>query len=579
MSGSYHLPRSGLPRRRFLAGGAAIGSAAFAASVVGCGDDDSSSTSVPSGGSSTAPRAQAASATAAQQPRQGGTFRLVTSTVGIQDPHFASVPTYVDAWFGDPFLQISNKTREYRGGIIEKWEQPDSATTILHVRPGVKFFNMAPANGRTVEGKDIVYTARSMTGSLYPDAKIPFPRKGLFTNVKEPVLVDPMTVRLETTAPRSDLMLSIAEYRNAVLPEGLREFFGGYDSLFTPKPERLVGTGPFVCKAIDPQGETIWERNPDYWNKPYPYLDRVQYNNIADRLGNITALIAGQNHTLTFTTPPEVDTLKRGLPDVQLINFPLNGFYHIGFNARNKFLADPRVRQALTMMFDKPAFSAIVVGKDFWKYSGPLPWGYNEALGQDELASMPVMRSPTAQDISDARKLIDAAGFSSGFAIGHTSPVDVMGVSAFKQVGEHWKEQVEKNLPGVKVNIDASTYTSMLALIAKPDGWDSYAGGWSQEMTPIQMLQVSYLTKGGRNFTGWGNAQFDKLLDDALAAFDDGKRKGILQDAQRLMLKDVPSFATHQGLTTIALRPEVQNLEIGGVGFMEHWVRYAWLKA
>jgi ABC-type transport system substrate-binding protein len=236
------------------------------------------------------------------------------------------------------------------------------------------------------------------------------------------------------------------------------------------------------------------------------------------------------------------------------------------------------VRTALAMMFDKPAFSAVVIGKQAWRYSGPLPWGYNESLSQDELSKSAVMRSPTDQDISDAKKMLDAAGVGGGFTIRHTSPVDVKGVNAFQQVGEYWKEQVEKNLPGVRINIEASTYTTMLATIPKPEGWDSYAGGWSQELTPIQMLQVAYVTNGGRNFTGFGDQQFDKLIDGALAEFDNTKRTGILQDAQRLMLKDLPLFTTHQGVATNALRPEVQSLEIGGVGFPEHWVRYSWLK-
>jgi peptide/nickel transport system substrate-binding protein len=600
--------RKNLTRRRFLAGSAVLGAVATGGLAAACGDDDSGSkstaTSAPSSAASKPPASgTAASGTAGAAPggataaanaagpsrtsppaeaKAGGTFRTVgrAGGAGIQDPHIAPVPTNVDAYFGDPFFQLSNLTRTVYPGLIEKWEQPDKSTLILHIRPGVKFFNMPPTNGRTLEAKDIVYTMKSLSGSQYPDAKVPFPRKGLFTNVKDPIAVDSMTVRLETTAPRSDLLLSMAEYRNAVIPEGLREFFGGMDSLYAAKPERLVGTGPWISKAFDIAGETIWVRNPDYWNKPYPFIDQVQGEIVADGPGQLTALISGQSHIYTFATQQDIDTIKRGLPNVQLPSFALNGFYHIGFNTRNKPLDDQRVRQALTMVFDKPAFSQVIVGKDLWKYSGPLPWAYNESITQDEFSKTPGMRSPTAQDITDAKALIDAAGYGNGFTIGCTAAVDVAGVSAFKQVAEYFKEQVEKNFKGAKVNIDSSTYTNMLAIVGKQDtSWDTYTGGWSQEMTPIQMLQVAYLSKGGRNFTGYGSAAFDKLIDDSLAEFDDAKRTDILRNAQRIMLKDLPMFTTHQGSTTIALRPEVQNLEVGGVGFHDHWFRYAWLKS
>src|SRR5207245_2736612 len=146
-------------------------------------------------------------------------------------------------------------------------------------------------------------------------------------------------------------------------------------------------------------------------------------------------------------------------------------------NTRNKPLDDQRVRQALAIVFDKPAFSQVTVGKDLWKYSGPLPWAYNEALTQDELSKTVGMRSPTTQDITDAKALVDAAGYGNGFTFGVTAASDVAGVSAFKQVGEYYKEQIEKNFKGAKVNIDATTYTNMLAIVGKQDtSWDAYTG-------------------------------------------------------------------------------------------------------
>src|SRR5207247_1793869 len=100
-------------------------------------------------------------------------------------------------------------------------------------------------------------------------------------------------------------------------------------------------------------------------------------------------------------------------------------------------------------------------------YSGPLPWAYNESVTQDELSKTVGMRSPTPQDLTDANALVAAAGYGSGFTISITAAVDVAGVSAFKQVAEYFKEQIEKNFKGSKVNIDATTYTNMLATVGK----------------------------------------------------------------------------------------------------------------
>jgi peptide/nickel transport system substrate-binding protein len=568
-----------LARRRFLAGSSAVGSALVVGGLAGCGDDDSTSPkpATPAAAGGTA-RSSATSSNASPAPQRGGTFSDAgPGLTSVMDPEFGPAPSFVVAWYGDPMLKMSNKDRSVSAGLIEKWEQPDPNTLILKIRQGVKFFNVPPANGRTLEAKDIVYTIKSISGTQYPDSKIPFPRKTLLANVQDPVIVDPMTVRLVTSSPRSDLVQGLADVRDIVLPEGLRESFGAMDSLAVPRPERMVGTGPWIPKGVDPVGLSTYERNPDYWDQPYPYIDKIQYyarDNITDRAVDF----AGGKINMVFgATPTDVDTMTRAVPKANVGLYPYTSFLQLAFNHRKAPLNDPRVRAALAIVFDKPAFSKIAFGEEHWP--SPLPHAYKEALTQDELKMTLGVRSPTADDIANARKMLDAAGVGS-FSIGHTSPIDVAGVNAFKQVGEVWKAAAEKNLPGVQINIQPTTYASMLAAITKPDGWDSYAAGPAAETTPLQMLQVTLLSTGGRNFTGWSgaaSAQFDQYLKNAFAEFDDAKRTDILRDAQRVVLKDWPMFLTHHGFSKVVTSPNARNLDVGSAGFHEHWVRYVWL--
>ena len=36
-----------------------------------------------------------------------------------------------------------------------------------------------------------------------------------------------------------------------------------------------VGTGPYILKSWTAGDRMVLERNPDYWNKGHPYLDRI----------------------------------------------------------------------------------------------------------------------------------------------------------------------------------------------------------------------------------------------------------------------------------------------------------------
>src|SRR3712207_6930540 len=49
-----------------------------------------------------------------------------------------------------------------------------------------------------------------------------------------------------------------------------------YTTLFrSPGPPLHVGTGPFVLKEWVRGSHAVLERNPNYWDKPKPYLDRI----------------------------------------------------------------------------------------------------------------------------------------------------------------------------------------------------------------------------------------------------------------------------------------------------------------
>ena len=127
----------------------------------------------------------------------------------------------ITPFMGDDLLKIGNASREITPAVIGSWEQPDNTTLVLKVRPGVKFFDMPPANGREVEARDVVYMLRSITGALYPDAGVPFPRAGLYQGmVDPPFAIDESTVQLEFARPKSDIFNGMAEQRVCITPEG-----------------------------------------------------------------------------------------------------------------------------------------------------------------------------------------------------------------------------------------------------------------------------------------------------------------------------------------------------------------------
>src|SRR6185295_3209790 len=71
-----------------------------------------------------------------------------------------------------------------------------------------------------------------------------------------------------------------------------------------------VGTGPFKIVSYGPGVQTVLQRNPDYWDKPYPYLDEVTFVVLPEESTRVTALESGEVDMITAIPPDRIASLK-----------------------------------------------------------------------------------------------------------------------------------------------------------------------------------------------------------------------------------------------------------------------------
>jgi ABC-type transport system substrate-binding protein len=90
-------------------------------------------------------------------------------------------------------------------------------------------------------------------------------------------------------------------------------------------------------------------------------------------------------------------------------------------------------------------------------------------------------------------------------------------------------------------------------------------------------MSISFLSKGGRNFTGFSDPKMDGYIDAAYAEFDESKRAAILRDAQKVALENWSHIPTHHAEWQALVHPTVKNLDLGSVAEPSNYVRFAWL--
>src|SRR2546430_8079695 len=119
-----------------------------------------------------------------------------------------------------------------------------------------------------------------------------------------------------------------------------------------------VGTGPFVLKSWTAGDRMVVERNPNYWDKGKPHLDRVVLRPLPDSQSRFASLKAGETD-LVWADEFEADNIMRAKkdPTLQVLSYAGSGAAVNAINTKVPPLGDLRGRQALVMALDRKKFS------------------------------------------------------------------------------------------------------------------------------------------------------------------------------------------------------------------------------
>ncbi len=525
--------------------------------IVACGPSETSKPTTPSG------------ETGKQQvegaPKRGGTVTVNYASRWNADPGMGQTPYTTWYYTGDPMLRRDPQTFELKPAVFESWKvSTDGKEITLNIRHGMKFHNKPPINGREVEAKDLVYVLKSAKGLQYPDLPtVRFPRAEAFGIMKNVTAVDKYTVKVTLDAPSVSFLHALADYRATfVYPDGLREAFNDIDALVTPNPERHIGSGPFILTKYTPDVEQVAERNPDYWDTGKPYLDKVRTITLKDKSTELAAFVSGQIDTQGLSLATDRDFVMSNMKNVALDENPASCLYRIALNVTKKPLDDYRVRRAMYLVMDKKELGEQILGsfqgKPLWKLPGIMPWPYPEAISQEELAKNPLYQGPTPANIAEAKRLLKEAGYENGFSI------EMLGDKPL--VGDEMQliqNQIEKGLPGVKINLKLTDREAHRALVAKGD-FDAQDYCHIHEVTAVAQLAQNFSTKGGRNYSRYSNSELDTLLEKAEAELDPAKYKSLLVQAQNLIMDKGLSFLpTQHGLGLAARQPYLKGVRTG----------------
>jgi peptide/nickel transport system substrate-binding protein len=446
----------------------------------------------------------------------------------------------------------------------------DGLTYTFHLRPGLKW-----SDGQPLDARDVDYSWRLwLNKDLIVNTTV-----GLDQIKSATVSADRQSITFHLKAPYSPFV-SVWTDQNMPLPAHVLSQMNAKainTSKFTFMP--TVSSGPFMASARK-AGYSITEvRNPNYYQKGLPYLDKLIFRIIPDQTALTNALRAGEIDCGWFLDVSQTNILEHipGYTYVAAAKKTAN-IEHALLNLQNPIFKDVRVRQALEYGLNRPAMvrdvrhgQAILAGAD----EAPALWSYNPNA------------KPYPYDPARAAKLLDAAGWKMGADGFRHKNGQKFSVRYSTTAHNLWRAQDElivlqnfKSL-GIEVrivNFPADTYFGSILPGGKYDiGEFESNSNFDPDTVLVAAFRSDQLPPRGSNWSHYINPTYDKLAFQEEHTSDMGQRKAILGQIQMILNHDLPALWLYHPPDVAEHRNTLHNYAPAPFS-VETWNTWEWWK-
>ena len=468
----------------------------------------------------------------AETPVRGGTF------IGAINPE----PTVLNVTYHNQYANAAVSANVFDGlvtydsaqkaqpSLAESWSvSPDGLSITFKLRKDVKWHDGVPFTSA-----DVRYSALEIWKKVHPRGRV------TFAPLKDVETPDAYTAIFKLEHPAAVILSSLNTAEAQILPKHLYENTDVRKNPYNAKP---VGTGPFRFKDWKKGQYVELERNPDYWEKGKPYLDRVIFRTIPDAAARGAALETGEIQYVPFAGVPFSDVAR--LRKDPGLKFQTSGYaynaqvYFIEFNLRRPFLKDLKVRQALAHAIDKQGLIDTV-----W-------YGLSKVVDQpipEAVSTFHTTKNIPRYDFDPAKaeKLLDEAGYprkADGTRFSVTINLSPSS-DRYQFAGEYFRQSLKRI--GVELKPIAADVPTYLRKVYTEYDFDMLIQGYSVLLDPQMGLTRIFWSKAATpgvpyvNASGYASADADRVIEAYQKEADQKKRIGLFNDFQRIVMTDLP---------------------------------------
>jgi peptide/nickel transport system substrate-binding protein len=482
----------------------------------------------------------------AQAPVKGGTL-----TIGVEsdfegfDPIRAGVysnsTVTAASLFYETLMRLDDKGNLLPALALSMTANEDASVWVAKLRPNVKFHDGTPFTAQSVADhfNRLLDPANRFAGRAY-------------IAIEKVEVQDDLTALFKMRGSNAALPKTLAQPSVVTLiisTKALAE--KGQDYNRNP-----VGTGPFVFKEWRAADRLIAERNPNYWDKDKPYLDRVIVRPLPDSDARYASLVKGDVQVIWEDRAENIVKAKRDR-NLTVQQWVGSGALVVPLNVAKEPLTDKRVRQAISMGLNRKANAEVLSQGLRPVYDDP----YGPASGIECKDNGALGYNP-----EKAKALLAEYG----------KPVKlVMTVTATprgRESGQVFQSDMKKI--GIDVEIKPVDQTQ---LVKEALTREFQVTGWRiidlADVDP-QMF-ANFFSKSPINMSGYNNPELDKHLMTGRTQLDEKVRHKAYCDAIKILNDDVVWLWTGSNIDFAITRKNVHGIPALRGGAIQ--IEGAWL--
>lgn len=264
-------------------------------------------------------------------------------------------------------------------------------------------------------------------------------------------------------------------------------------------------------------------KNANYWDAANVYLDAIDYR-VIEGVSNDTAVqmyLDGE----TMSTGLSGENVEKYGNRPDMIIIPETVLFYLEVNqgkgdatTSKQLLADVNARKAINMAIEKTYITDVIFANGSLPVDFFVPVGFVGSANHDNKDWREVAGDRHDGELGYNRYNPEEA------AVLWTSAMEAMGITEIEfelliyqgesagQVGTHIKNELEKNLPGLTVVVQALPFSEKLARADEGDYEMSWSG-WGPDYPDAMTWMDMWVTGGGHNATGYSDADYDAVID------------------------------------------------------------------